>query len=83
MSDVLTYLINLVSMLLFVRIVISWFSIGDDSSFRPIRDVVYRLTNPLLKPIRRILRPVGGLDLPVLAMIFLFQIILIPLVGRL
>ena len=38
---------------------------------RAVGDFLYRLTEPVLRPIRRILPPFGGLDLSPLVLIFL------------
>ncbi|MBV8060101.1 MAG: YggT family protein [Alphaproteobacteria bacterium] len=40
---------------------------------RIIGDFTYRLTEPLLRPIRRILPPFGGVDLSTLALIFIIM----------
>ncbi len=38
---------------------------------------------PLLNPLRRIIPPVGGLDLSFLVLILAIQLVVIPLLGRL
>lgn len=38
-------------------------------------DFIYRLTEPFLRPIRRILPPVGGLDLSPLILIFIIYFV--------
>ena len=44
--------------LIFARIILSFINIGSYE----LRDMVFRLTEPLLAPIRNILPPMGGLD---------------------
>jgi YggT family protein len=46
--------------LLIARVVISWIP-GVDVSHPAVR-VIYRVTAPILDPIRRIIPPIGGLD---------------------
>ena len=42
------------------RVLMSWF---NPSPHNPIVDAIYRLTEPVLGPIRRLLPPMGGFDL--------------------
>ncbi len=63
--------------------IISWV---NPDPYNPVVRTINRLTEPVLKPIRRILPPVGGLDFsPVVAifLIYLLQSLLIPLLYRL
>jgi uncharacterized protein YggT (Ycf19 family) len=39
---------------------------------------LYRATEPVLRPVRRIIRPMGGLDWSFLVVILVAQIVLIP-----
>ena len=45
-----------------------------------IGDFLYRVTEPLLRPIRRVLPSFGGVDLSPLVLILLLQYIAVPLV---
>lgn len=51
--------------ILVIRALLSWFSQGRS----PVENVMLQLTEPLLRPIRRILPPLGGLDLSVLVVL--------------
>ena len=51
--------------ILVIRALLSWFSQGRS----PVENVMLQLTEPLLRPIRRILPPLGGLVLSVLAVL--------------
>ncbi|MDP2713878.1 YggT family protein [Rheinheimera sp.] len=51
--------------ILVIRALLSWFSQGRS----PVEHVMHQLTEPLLRPIRRILPPLGGLDLSVLVVL--------------
>ncbi|WP_333607615.1 YggT family protein [Arsukibacterium sp.] len=61
----------LVFWVLILRALLSWFSQGRN----PVEHVVHQLTEPLLKPIRRILPPMGGLDLSILVVIIALQFV--------
>ncbi|MCP3988611.1 MAG: YggT family protein [Actinomycetia bacterium] len=83
MSGILLLLLYLVMIVFIVRAIISWFPIGFDSPFRPVVDTLYRITDPVLAPIRRVLPPMGGLDLSVLIVIIVIRFVLIPIASNL
>ncbi len=49
------------------RVLMSWFNPNPNN---PIVDGIYRLTEPILSPIRRMLPPMGGFDLSPLVVFF-------------
>ncbi|MBV7316622.1 YggT family protein [Shewanella sp. NIFS-20-20] len=51
--------------MLLIRAILSWFQQG----YNPIIQVFSQLTDPILSPIRRIIPPIGGLDLSVMVLI--------------
>lgn len=55
--------------ILVIRALLSWFSQGRS----PVEYVMHQLTEPLLRPVRRILPPMGGLDLSVLVVLIGLQ----------
>ncbi|MGB3713897.1 MAG: YggT family protein, partial [Candidatus Promineifilaceae bacterium] len=57
--------------LILARIVLSWVNIGSYQ----IRDLVFRITDPILAPIRRILPPMSGLDFSPFIVLILAQIL--------
>jgi len=61
--------LNLVFWVLIIRAILSWVSQG----YNPIEAVLHQLTEPMLKPIRKILPSMGGLDLSVLVLIIGIQ----------
>ena len=67
--SVVRLLLQLVWFVFIARALVSWFRVGYDSPFRPIIDGIYRITEPVLAPIRKVLPPMGGLDLSVLVVI--------------
>ncbi len=63
--------------------ILSWV---NPSPYHPVVRTINRLTEPVLKPIRRMIPPIGGLDFsPVVAIfiVYLIQSLLIPLLYRL
>ncbi len=68
--------IQLLSILVLVRVLLSWVPSVDYG--HPLISLIVRITDSILQPIRRLLPPVGGLDLsPIIA------ILLLNLVGQL
>ena len=83
MTAVLNLIDNVVSLyiwILFFAVITSWlinFNVINTSNraFYMIVDVLYKLTEPALRPIRRILPNMGGLDLsPVVLILILWFI---------
>lgn len=52
------------------RVLMSWF---NPNPYNPIVDAIYRLTEPVLSPIRRLLPPMGGFDLSPLVVFFILM----------
>jgi YggT family protein len=68
--------IQLLSILVFARVLLSWVPSVDYG--HPLISLIVRITDPILQPVRRLLPPIGGLDLsPIIA------ILLLNLVGQL
>lgn len=67
--------LSLVFWIVIIRAILSWFSQGNN----PIEQVMHQLTEPLLRPIRRVIPPLGGLDLSVLVVLIALQFIQILL----
>ena len=78
---VVLYLLDLVWWLIIISVVASWLvAFGVINTRNPtvyrLLDILNRLTDPILRPIRRLIPPMGGLDLSpmiVLLIIFLLQ----------
>lgn len=73
--DVVKEALSLMFWVLLLRAILSWVSQGAS----PIDYVLHQLTEPFLAPIRRILPPMGGLDLSVLVAIIGLQFLQILL----
>jgi len=61
--------INLFMFAIFVRIILSWISPGQ---YNPATAIIGTLTEPVLRPFRRFIPAIGGIDIsPIFAIIFL------------
>ncbi len=61
--------------ILFVRAILSWFPYAPDSPLNPVRRVVFTITEPVLAPFRRIIPPIGMIDISFLVAIIVVQAI--------
>ena len=71
---------------LFVRIILSWFPNDPWSKWSRVVTVLAKLTDPVLVPVRRVLRPVRiggmGIDLSPLVVLILLEVLLSILQTR-
>jgi YggT family protein len=80
LAQALYWLVNIYTMLLFVYAIVSWFP-----DLRRGRWVYYlaSIIEPVLIPIRRVIPPLGGLDLAFLILFFALQLLVRPALGHL
>ena len=67
--NVVGEMFQLLFWVLLIRAILSWFSQGHN----PIEMVLGQLTEPLLAPIRRVIPPMGGLDLSIVILLIGLQ----------
>ncbi len=67
--NIVSQLIQIYMYAIFARSILSFFPIAPGSPFAPVVSFLYRITEPVLAPIRRVLPPMGGLDLSPLVLI--------------
>lgn len=69
----LYYLCQLLGLLIFVRAILSWFSIRRD---HPVLRALDWVTDPIMDPLRRVVPQTGGLDFtPMVAILILVWVI--------
>ncbi|MCA1846618.1 MAG: YggT family protein [Actinobacteria bacterium] len=75
-------LIQAYIIILFARIIISWFPVNPGGGMSTVYGFLYSLTEPVLGPIRRIIPPIGmgGMGLDLSPMIVTFGLLFIQ--GR-
>jgi YggT family protein len=71
---------NLYTVSMTFQAILSWFGPGVNN---PASNILWSMNEPLLRPIRRVMPPVAGLDLsPLLAIVVIqFLIMAVPLAG--
>ena len=68
--SVVAYLVQFLAFAVFARSIISWFPIDKDG---PIVHALAAITDPILEPLRRVIPPIGMIDIsPMVAMLGLF-----------
>ena len=65
-------LIDLYSLVLLAAVILSWLPVNRRN---PLVTMVYRLTEPVLAPIRGALPPMGGLDLSPMVLLIALQLL--------
>ena len=77
-------LVNLYLLLLFARIILSWFPLSPGGVVASMYGFLYSITEPVLGPVRRILPPLSfggaGLDLSPIVVLLVVRILVLPLV---
>ena len=69
--SIVQVIFNLLTFLVFITVILSYFL----SPYHPIRSFLDRIVNPLLAPIRRIVRPIQGLDFSPVILLLLLQLL--------
>lgn len=70
-------------LILLLRAVSSWFPENPTSPLRPARRVLVAVTEPVLAPFRRIIPPVGMIDLSFIVAFVVVELIVQGLLSRL
>ena len=66
-------------LIMFPYAILSWFRIQPGTTLARVQYFLYRATEPVLRPVRRVIRPMAGLDWSFLIVILVAQIVLIPI----
>jgi len=69
-------------LILFARAILSWFPYNPSSPLNGVRRVIFTLTEPVLAPFRRIIPPVGMLDLSFLVAFIVVEAIVQGVLSR-
>jgi YggT family protein len=81
--EVLVAIVELYVVVLIVRALLSWFPVRPGSGFERVVRGMDAITEPVLRPIRRILPPIRaggmGIDLSIIVVILVAEAVVIPL----
>lgn len=70
--QVVDTVLSLYSFVLIIYAVLSWFNL---SPYHPAVQFLRRLSEPVLEPVRRVIPPIGGVDLSVLFVLIGIQVV--------
>ena len=59
----ISQVISLYTLVIFVRIILSWFPVSPGGAFGQVNRVLYQITEPVLGPARRIIPSLGPIDI--------------------
>jgi YggT family protein len=81
------YLIGLLILLymwviMFPYAILSWFRIQPGTTLARIQYFLYRATEPVLRPVRQVIKPMGGLDFSFLVVILVGNILVFQVLWR-
>jgi YggT family protein len=74
MRELIVTIIFLFELAVIGRVILSWFPLSN-SGARAVMDVLYRITEPVLGPVRRVLPSFGGLDLSPIVVILVLNVL--------
>ena len=78
--ELLKLTINVFMFSVIILAILSWVSPGG---YNPVANLLYQITAPLMRPARRMLPPMGGLDLSPLVVIIVLYLLILLLVDPL
>ena len=76
MADLLSQVVSLLFWLVLIRAVVSWINPGLNNPFIL---VIFQVTEPIMAPVRRLIPPMGGLDLSPIILILGLQFLLVAI----
>jgi len=79
-AELLKLFLYIFMVAIFIQVILSWVNPG---AYNPVTVLIYRITEPLLAPARRLLPPMAGLDFSPLIVIVLLQLALILIIKPL
>ncbi len=83
LANLIELFLNIFLFSILIQVVISWVNPGVNN---PVTALLYGLTEPVMAPIRRIIQPIGGMDLSPMAAIigiYILNMLLIPPIRHL
>ena len=73
--NIICQLLTIYLIVVFARVILSWFPLSPNSPMAGIYSFIYTLTEPVLGPLRRIMPPLGGFDLSPIVVFFGIEIL--------
>ena len=78
---IIVQLLRLFALLLLAQAILSWIRVDSVPALAKVNVVLWKITNPVLNPVRKVVRPVNGVDFSGLLVMVTIYFILIPLLS--
>ncbi len=69
-------ILSIYRLVLIARAITSFFPVTPGTAFGQVVEVLYKLTEPVLGPLRRVIPPLGMFDLSFLVLLIVLQVVL-------
>ena len=79
-AQILQMIIYIFFFSIIIEIVLSWINPG---AYNPVTVIIYRLNEPLLRPARKLIPPMGGLDFSPMVVLIVLQLVIILIIRPL
>ncbi|MBI2993552.1 MAG: YggT family protein [Gammaproteobacteria bacterium] len=79
-AELLNLVVYIFIFAVLIQVVLSWV---NPDAYNPVTVIVHRLTDPLLRPARRLVPPVGGLDFSPIVVLIALQLVVILIIRPL
>ena len=76
MSDVVRFVLIAYLVILAARAILSWFPVRSGTFLAGLNALLFDLTEPVLRPVRRVIPPTGMLDLSFMVVFFVIVILI-------
>jgi YggT family protein len=64
-------------LVMFPMAILSWFRVEPGTTLARARYFLYRATEPVLRPVRRVIPPMGGIDLSFIVVFLVLQLVVV------
>jgi len=78
LAELISLMLNIFLVAIIAQVILSWVA---PQGYNPIISLIYSLTEPVLRPARRILPPISGIDFSPLLVFLVMQLIKILLIA--
>jgi len=72
LAELVAGLLNVFLLSVFATVIISWINPG---SYHPAVSLIYKITEPVMQPARRLIPPIGGIDLTAMIVLIGLQVL--------
>ena len=64
-------------LIMFPMAILSWFRIRPGTTLARVQLFLYRATEPVLRPVRRVIRPIGNIDISFIVVFLVAQYVVV------